>query len=485
MKTALLFWSGLLLLSFGVACGSGSRTGPIGQGNFSDTSLNGHYTYHLEGIDLTTGAAFREAGVFQADGNRNIIGGTDDFSEGNSGVLTNALSGSYHVANDGTGTITLNLAGGSITLGITLVSSSRLHMIEADGFANARGGADIQTTSAFSAAPSGTFAFRLHTVSTAQGSTGGVGVMSVSNGVVTSGFEDVNDGGVLSSVTLTSGLVNPPDNTGRGTGSFTDSSAATTDFVYYVIDGSTFRILSSDPGILGLGRAEMQTGPFSDASLSGNYAFGSAGDTNAALGGSHTVGRFHADGAGNITAGAFDAVQDGVPTLNGSFNTGTYTPVDATGRTVVTLNSSNGAITEVFQMVNSSRGFLLVGDPNKVEDGTLDAQTVSSFSNSTMNGQFSFVMDGFDPASLLDRVGTLQWDGNGNLLLNELLNRQGAISTSGFLPGTYSVSGNGRVTGSVNSLSSNLIFYLISGSDGYILQGDSNTEVDGSMALQH
>jgi hypothetical protein len=486
MKKALLS-SSLLLLSFCVACGSGGNHigGPTPQGNFSNASLNGQYAYHLAGTDLNTGAAFREAGVFTANGNGTITSGNDDFSEGNSGVVPDPISGSYSIANDGTGTMVFNLANGSITLAITMVSSSRLQMIEADGFANARGGADRQTASAFSAPPSGTFAFRLHTVSTASGSTGGVGVLTVSNGTVASGFEDVNDGGVLNALTLTGGLFNPPDNTGRGTGSFTDSSPATTDFVYYVIDANNFRILSSDPGILGLGHAEKQTGPFNDASLSGDYAFGSAGDTNAVLGGSRTVGRFHADGAGNISAGAFDSAQDGVPTLNGSFNTGTYTLVDSTGRTVVTLNSSNGTIVEIFQMVNSSRGFLLVVDPNKVEDGSMDAQTVSSFSNSTMNGQFSFVMDGFDPIGLLDRVGTLQWDGNGNLLLNELVNREGGVQTPGFLPGTYQVSSNGRATGSVGSLSNNLVFYLISGSDGYILQADSNTEVDGSMTLQH
>lgn len=486
MKTLLLS-SSLILLSFCVACGNdggSSGGGPTPQGNFSNASLSGQYTYRLAGTQLSNGAVFREAGVFTADGNGNITSGTDDFSQGSGGVASNTLSGNYTINNDGTGTVVFNLAGGSITLGVTLVSTSRLHMIEADGFANAFGAAELQNTSAFAAPPSGTFAFRMHSVSTAQGSVGRIGVMTVSGGVVTAGGEDINDGGTLTAPLLTSGLFNPPDNAGRGTGSFTDSNASTTSFIYYVVDANNFRLLSEDPGILALGRAEKQSGPFSDASLSGSYAFGSSGDTSGSLTGVHTVGRFTADGAGNISAGAFDAVQDGVQTLNGSISTGTHTTVDADGRTVVTLNTSNGTVTEVFQLVNASRAFFLVADSSKVEDGTIDKQTVSSFSNSTMNGQFSFVMDGFDPTSLLDRVGTLQWDGNGNLLLNELLNRAGTVTTPGFLPGTYSVASNGRATGSVASLSDNLIFYLISGRDGYILQADPQTEVDGSMSLQ-
>jgi hypothetical protein len=486
----LLLPAALLLLSFCIACGddngNGGGGGPTPQGNFSNASLSGQYTYRLQGTDLSSGAIFREAGVFTADGNGNISSGTDDFSEGTGGVASNPITGTYAIANDGTGTMVLNVAGGSITLGVTLVSSARLEIVEADGFANANGAAERQTASAFAAPPAGTFAFRSHIVtSSGQSSTGVVGVMTISGGVVTSGFEDVNTDGSLSSPTLSSGVFNFPDNTGRGTGSFTDNNSHTTDFIYYVVDANNFRFLSSDPGILSLGRAEIQTGPFSDTSFNGSYAFGASGDTLTSLGGIHTVGRFAADGAGTISEGAFDEVEDGNVTSNGSIGTGAFTVVDATGRCAITLNTSNGTRVVILQLVDSSHGYILMADSNLVEDGTITKQAVGSFTQSTMNGQFAFVMSGFDPTSLLDRVGTLQWDGNGNLLLNELLNRQGAVTTPGFLNGTYAVSSNGRATGAVDSLSTNLVFYLISGSDGYILQGDTGTEVSGNFSVQH
>jgi hypothetical protein len=74
-----------------------------------------------------------------------------------------------------------------------------------------------------------------------------------------------------------------------------------------------------------------------------------------------------------------------------------------------------------------------------------------------MNGQFAFVIDGSDATpQLLGRLGTLQWDGNGKLILNEVANSNatGAGSRSpGVLSGTYSISSHGRAIGTINNLS--------------------------------
>jgi hypothetical protein len=276
--------------------------------------------------------------------------------------------------------------------------------------------------------------------------------------------------------------LNVPISFGRGTGTLTDSSPATSSFIYYVVDANNIRFLSSDLGIRGLGRAERQTGaPFSNASLSGGYAFGSLGDSTF-LNGVNTVGRFTAGGDGTVTAGVLDSVKDGVKSANVSF-TGSYT-MAATGRTAVTFNTSTGTIQEIFWMVSPSRAFFLIDDLNKVEDGTLDLQQSSSFSNSTMNGQFAIVMDGFDLSPvLISRVGTLQWDGSGNLILNEFVNFNGTLNTA-VLSGTYSVAGNGRTTGTIGGISNNLVFYLISGSDAYFLLNDTNVQISGVTSKQ-
>jgi hypothetical protein len=257
----------------------------------------------------------------------------------------------------------------------------------------------------------------------------------------------------------------------------------TSSFIYYVVDANNVRFFSTSNGLPGLGRAETQTAaPFANTSLAGGYAFGSSGDDNFSVAGTKRVGRFTAGGDGTVSAGTYDSVEDGTAFTNISF-TGTYS-MASNGRATVTLNPSTGTIQQIFWMVSPSRAFSLTSDPNKVEDGTLDLQQAITFSNSTMNGQFAVLMDGFDPLNFVDRVGTLQWDGAGNLTLNEFINRSGTTQASGSITGTYSVASNGRASGAISGLSNNLVFYLISGSDAYMLQNDTGTEIDGVMSKQ-
>jgi hypothetical protein len=475
----LSFALGFLALAFCLACGSGSSNRIfIPKGNFSNASLSGQYVYQISGFDFRNngnGLPYREAGVFVADGNGNITGGADDFSAGSAGVSSSSLSGVYAINNDGTGQIILN----GLTLDITLVSSSKLYLIEDDTFLNAGGTAEKQDTSAITAPPSGTFAFRMH-VENASVPSASVGALTITAGSVT-GKEDVLAlGGTLGSQAL-SGAFNAPVSFGRGTATLNDGSTSL-QFFYYVVGPGKFLLLSKDADVIGTAQAEAQSGaPFATGSLSGSYAFGSKGDTAASLGGVNSAGRFSA-GNGAITAGVLDSVKDGA-TSNISFNAGTYTVDSGTGRVDVTLNASR-SIHEVSYLVSSSRAFFLIDDSSKVEDGTLDLQPSSSFSNASLNGQFAFVMDGFDATTPKDRVGTLQADGNSGLTLNEVVNAGGAISVPGPLSGTYSVSTNGRTTASISGLSSNLILYLISSNDAYIVQSDSGTEISGTISKQ-
>ena len=470
---------GLTLLLVCVGCGSnnGAVTGFIPTGNFSNASLSGQYVYQIEGLDFNAsanGVSYREAGVFTADGNGTITSSTDDVSEG-SAVLTTVSTGTYAISNDGTGSLTLNSALGTIHLAVTMVSASKVYVIEGDNVFNGGGLAEKQDSTAIAAAPAGTFVFKEHDLTTTQ-SVSRVGVFTQSGGAVSNGNQDVNSGGVLTSLTFT-GVFNGPDSTtGRGMGSFTDSSPATSTFIYYIVDANNIRFLPSNAGAIGSARAEKQNGT---PTLSGSYAFASRGDTFNFLGGVNTAGRFSAS-AGSITAGALDSTQDGnVIATNLSF-TGTYT--QAGSRALVSLGTtSNGNL--VVWMVSPSRGFFLVNDPSTVQDGTLDLQTTSSFSNSTMNGQYALVMDGFDQAPK-DRVGTLQWDGSGKLTLNAFVNAGGVITVPVLISGSYAVSNNGRAGGSLSGLSNNLVFYLISGTDAYVIQNDPAVQISGSMSKQ-
>ncbi|HVO81839.1 MAG TPA: hypothetical protein VMT28_13975 [Terriglobales bacterium] len=486
-------------LAFCLGCGSGNNnTGggcPTSVGNFSNASLSGQYAYQLKGFDLLNGSEFREIGSFTADGAGHITGGSDDFADyAGVGFSPTAIlnTSTYSISSDGTATASLFFSDGStITLGMTLASASKVYLVgfDSSGFTTAAGVAEKQNAAAFGSAPSGTFAFRMHMdtngVFNSGGSTSSVGVFTITNGLA-SGSEDVSEGGVTSQRTITAGSFNAPDLNGRGTGTLTDSALNTSSFVYYVVDANNIRFLSLDPEILGLGSAEMQTGgPFNAGSLSGGYAFGVTGDTPTSVGNLRAVGRLTSDGGGNLTAGQLDAVVDSTANSNISF-TGTYPSVNGTtGRAPVSL--TGGVLSNaVLYLVNPSRAFVLVTDAGTVAEGTVDLQGSSSFTNASVDGQFAFLMDGFNSTDFIDRVATLDWDGSGTLNLNELVNVSGFVNVPGCLAGTYSVDANGlgRTKGTINSLSNNLVFYLVNGSNAYVLQNDSGTQIDGMTTKQ-
>src|SRR5262249_39968436 len=153
--------------------------------------------------------------------------GADDFAEGSGELRSNSVTGSYVVHNDGTGQITLKVGSTTLNFAITMVSSSKLYLIEADSAVNAMGIAEKQAASALNAAASRTYIFQPHSLNSAHPPTAQVGRIKITNGSI-SGSVDVNQNGLSNSLTLTGGTFNVPDATfARGTATLTDSSPAT------------------------------------------------------------------------------------------------------------------------------------------------------------------------------------------------------------------------------------------------------------------
>ena len=452
---------------------------------FSNASLSGHYTYQLLGQNAN--GTFREAGVLTADGAGNLTTGNDDFTQG--GLLTTTtFTGTYTINSDGTGTATFNFSNGvSDAFGLALSSSGEVYIMEADSAGNAGGRLELQTTADF-VLPTGTFVFEWQGFQSTPNLYGAAGAFTTA-GASFSGTEDVDQAGTVTSSVTFSGSFTTPDANGRGTATLGDSTGLTIHFMYYVVNKGSLRLLTSDVDTRLLGRAELQsTGPFSNSSLAGNFAYGSHGDTLQVTGAAQTVGQFTSAGDGTISSGSFDAVQDGNVSSNVTF-TGNYI-MAPNGRAVVNFNSSSAPVQEIVWLVTPSRAFFLINDPQKVELGTVDKQSAASFSNGDFNGNYAVIMDGFDVTSVVDRVGTIQANGTGGLVLNELVNRAGLINNPGALGGKFSVvAPNGRVLASVNSISNDFIIYLISGTgnggiNAYLLQADNSTEVSGTTAFQ-
>jgi len=479
----------VLALFAAVGCGyGGHRTVVNTTGSYSNSSLNGTYVYEIHGFPFSS--PYREIGAFTADGAGNITAGSDDSSV-NSGGLPVTYTGSYQVFNDGTGFLQFNntALGGTITLAIAVESSSKIKLIEADPFINSIGTAELQTSTT---APAGTFAFRLHQEQAAPDTSkfsSDVGIVNISGTSVTGGAFDENLGGSSTQLTITGGNFSAPGNMGRGSATITDNGPFSTTLVYYVVNSGKLILLVTNNGAIGSGTAEAQTGAVGNG-LSGNYAFGSAGDDGFAPAGTATVGSLTASG-GAINPYTFDAMQDG--NYSNGTDTGTLS-ASGNGRVAVTLNSNSP---EVFWMVSPSRAFFLIEDPNRVEDGTADLQTAASFSNSTMKGQYALAMGGIDLSNIsfgdLSRVGLMQFDGTGTLALAEVANSSitGAGAqppAGGDLTGTYQIDNStGRIVGNLSNNTSQLglAMYAVSGSQAYAMQAVPMGVTSGTVSLQH
>lgn len=475
-----------------VGCGSSSNSGGGGQNQgFSNASLKGQYAFTLRGVgtpDRVNSFLFVEGGVFTADGNGNLTAITDDFIENLTPGLNNQATGIYQINKDGSGDLQFNFTNGTVAqYHITLSDDNHFYMEEDEGFNTSSGSGEKQDTTKFASVPSGTFVIQTHDLLAGNAK---VGVTTWTTGQI-SGTGDVLSGGILSPVTI-SGTAQPPSNTtGRGTVTITDDTG-TSHYVYYVVNATKLRLFNTDAtSSLGIGRAEAQTGgPFSAASLNGSYVFGSAGET-LNVDGIHSIGLFTTDGAGNVTAGSFDFVQDGNPVTGITLNSGSTYTVNASGRVDLTLKLSTGTTSEkVMFLVSPSRALFLVNDPTNVEDGTVDKQS-GAFSNGSLNGQAALFMDGLDEVNVLfkDRVGTLTPNGSGTLSTN--------YRTSFFDPnhavggnqdfafsGTYAVSPNGRATAQITGFTNNMVYYLSSTNTGYFLQADQGIDMGGALTQQ-
>jgi hypothetical protein len=473
-----------LFVAVGCGSGGGGIIHPL-PGGYSKASLKGQYVIAQTGIGAVQPSAgigtapFSETIVFTADGSGNLAIAVDDFNQSGTAYTlppSSALTGTYSIISDGTGSLSFN----SSNYTITMIDDSHFYVIEQDVFATASGFGEKQDTTAFTAAPSGNFVFKAHNLSLSSR----VGGITISGGAI-NGTEDFLGLGTLSSSRLIATSVamsTPNSTTGRGTFALNDG----TSFSYYVVNSSKFHFMSST-GSLEVGQAEAQTGgPFSVATLAAgtSYVFGSSGDTTSNTVGIHSAGVFTTDGNGNITAGAVDYVQDTTVNSNLTVSGGTYTlPANGGGRGQINLTLSGGTISpQIFWMVNGTRAYFLADSTAAVEDGTFSLQQGAPFSS--IGSQAAFVMDGFD-TTYKDRVGAFQPTSSGfnwKQAANAFDVNLGGILSSLGTNGTAQVSSNGRVAVTVNGVTNSLVFYLSGPGSGFMVQGDA--DIGGAFSQQ-
>jgi hypothetical protein len=398
------------------ACGGGGgsvATPPPPVGGFTNANLNGQYAFVTSGEVIAVGAAttspLTRVGSFTADGNGNITGGMEDANA--FGTVTTAIpitGGSYTISADGRGTISLSLNQATLQFGITLTSANDGLMIDEtlSSVQDSTGSGNFvkQNASAFAlASVTGPYVFDFSGFfpDANQGPASIIGQFAVNGaGTITTGVEDVNNSGLLSSAASVSGslaqdALNPSSLTSFGRGLAQINGVQ---YAFYIVDGTWVRFLNTTGGGMISGDAVAQTGV--PTSLSSGFAFIVAGSSGSG-GGLTRVGRFTANAA-NVSNVLVDSNNAGAFTQTTGATSASITLDPANpGRGTTTFHDPNlglpfsfvfylsSGTQGVIQETTQSNGLAIV-----VADGTIAAQSGSPFSSSNITGAYALNWSG-------------------------------------------------------------------------------------------
>ena len=239
------------------------------------------------------------------------------------------------------------------------------------------------------------------------------------------------------------------------------------------------------------------SGPYSNASLHGQYAFALTGlDLNGAY--ISRVGSFTADGAGNITAGVEDlqALSTGEGAVTSPITGGSY-QIQSTGRGTLTLTAANGdSVQARLVMQSTSTGFLIQTDLNAACSGSFNLQTASDFNGAALAHPYVFKTAGVSFSSTnaapLALVGQLTADGSSTITGGVMDTNDGNSSTpSGATPippGTYALDTTGNGTsfgrGTISFNGRTFAFYIVDSTRFKLLEEDTLGGSTGEALLQ-
>lgn len=330
-----------------------SIPGSTSQATFSLTNTAvPTFAFYLSGLEVADTDEnpyfYALAGAVAIDVNGNVIGGEQDYNDGNGILSTGDAStpftpdsitgGTLAVDATGQGQLTLTTTGTfangttSEILGVQFVNANHALITQFDGTATSSGSLDLQNLASAPGTMGPGFAFTLSGVDSAHMPVvfGGVFTFN-SDGNAVSGVFDVDDSGAVNTDQNFSGTVTPTtgDLYGRGTVTGTTAPIPTT-LVYYNVGPEAIRLIDVDAGDSAIGSAFGQgsSGPqsyngfgsFSNTSLVPSV-FGVASNSIGYL--YAAAGSFTTDGAGTIVSGIADDDEEGA-VVSGAAITGSY-----------------------------------------------------------------------------------------------------------------------------------------------------------------
>jgi len=368
----------------------------------NNSKLNGDYAFLFQGFDLDGPVGL--AGRITADGAGGLYAGVLGVNRVSSTLLMSA-SGNYSIGSDNRGTMLL----GNYLVRFVMDSSGGLRFVDVDETMNnpIRGAGIMkpQNPAAFSLnAFNGDFAMEL----TGAMNSAPIALIgrftSDTTGSLTSGTADaVVPASHAGNLTLTGtfGTTLPDFITGQGLATLNlgggSPIANPMSIAYFIVSGSEAFGVSLDPRsatvpLLSGAILKQQGRPFSNGSLNSSTILQLRG-IDPASGGSHVIlGQAAFDGASNV-AGITDENRAGSIDSSVTF-TGSYL-VAANGRGTGTRSMAGGSGTSfTFYLVSSNTAFIVGGTPGassgEVVTGTLEPQTGSPFSTSSIAGTYRF-----------------------------------------------------------------------------------------------
>jgi hypothetical protein len=329
---------------------------------FSAAAASGPYVLGFEGFN-DTGGRFVVAGRFDANGVGALTNG--QFDSNSAGTLINkaSMTGAYTVAASGRGTAALAITGviNPVNVSFYVVSRKKLFAMQTDARSATVKGVLSGTIKEQSGGPFVVSSLSGNAVVALQGVSGtGTSVLvgqATANGAGSlSGVTDQNDAGVIVLNQTFSGTYSvDADGLGRGTLTITGDPKVKT--IYFEKPNKVF-IMDTNTGAQ-FGVAEAQAaGPFSNASVSGNYSFGGLpsqvmSTVDIVIGG---CGVLTANGAGSASGGYC---------LNDFFGfNGTYS-VAANGRATQTIENGIGSSPIIFYLISPSGLVATEVDPGR------------------------------------------------------------------------------------------------------------------------
>src|SRR6266481_4611399 len=275
---------------------------------FSAAAVSGSYVLGFEGVN-DTGGRFVVAGRFDANGVGALTNGQVDANSAGTLINKASMTGAYTVAASGRGTVALAITGviNPVNVSFYVVSRKKLFAMQTDARSATVKGVLSGTIKEQSGGPFLVSSLSGNAVVALQGVSGtGTSVLvgqATANGAGSlSGVTDQNDAGVIVLNQTFSGTYSvDADGLGRGTLTITGDPKVKT--IYFEEPNKVF-IMDTNIGAQ-FGVAEAQAaGPFSNASVSGNYFFGDlpspVSTVSSASGG---CGVLTANGAGSTSGG--------------------------------------------------------------------------------------------------------------------------------------------------------------------------------------